>query len=109
MSTTDTPNTSPSRTPAGTSPMPQSRKPRRRPLARPYAPLTVPILLDTNEAADVLRLTADALRMRCRRAAVVGPDGSVTAPLGAGILGIKLGAVWRVRFDHPSSSRRPRL
>jgi hypothetical protein len=62
-------------------------------------------MLDTREAADALRLSVAALRMRCRRAAVVAPDGSVTARLGAGIVAIKFGkATWRIQFDHP---RRP--
>jgi hypothetical protein len=60
-----------------------------------------PVLLDTKEAADALRLSVEALRARCRRAAVVGPDGEVTAPLAPGVTAIKFGAnTWRVRFEH---------
>jgi hypothetical protein len=48
-------------------------------------------------AAELLGMTADALRARCRRAArKVGRD--VVATLGLGILGIKLGRSWRIQF-----------
>jgi hypothetical protein len=60
----------------------------------------VPLLLTVVEAAETLRTSAEALRARLRRAQVVGPDGNAIAPLGPGIVGIKLGAkTWRVRFD----------
>jgi len=73
----------------------------RRPLARSYEPAHVPAMLSTREAADALRVTVEALRARCRRAAVVGPDGSVTAPLAPGVTAVKFGRnSWRVRFDN---------
>jgi hypothetical protein len=82
----------------------QARKPRKRPLARSYQPAAAPVLLDTKEAADALRLSAEALRARCRRAAVVAPDGSVSATLAPGIVAVKFGAnTWRVRFDHATN------
>jgi len=74
---------------------------KRRPLARRYEPLAAPIMLDTHEAADALRCSVPALRARCRRAARIAPDGSVTAPLAPGVTAIKFGrSTWRVRFDH---------
>jgi hypothetical protein len=51
------------------------------------------------EAAVTLRTTEEALRARLRRAQVVGVDGSIAAQLGPGIVGIKFGTTWRVRFD----------
>jgi hypothetical protein len=63
---------------------------------RPAAPLLQTVL----EAAETLRTSAEALRARLRRAQVMGPDGTITAPLGPGIVGLKVGAnTWRVRFD----------
>jgi hypothetical protein len=60
----------------------------------------VPLLLTVHEAAEALRTTPDGLRARLRRAQVAGNDGTVTAPLGPGIVGIKVGtSSWRVRFD----------
>jgi len=59
--------------------------------------------MNTKEAAETLRTTVEALRARCRRAAVAGSDGEVTAPLGPGITAIKFGKnTWRVRFDDAS-------
>jgi hypothetical protein len=53
-----------------------------------------------SEAADTLRISAEALRARLRRAQIVGADGAIIAPLAPGIVGLKLGAnTWRVRFD----------
>jgi len=73
---------------------------KTRPLARPYERPAVPALLDVREAADALRCSAEALRARCRRAAVVDADGNVTAPLAPGIVAVKFGSnTWRVRFD----------
>lgn len=73
---------------------------KTRPLARPYERAAVPALLDVREAADALRCSVEALRARCRRAAVVDADGNVTAPLAPGIVAVKFGAnTWRVRFD----------
>jgi hypothetical protein len=52
------------------------------------------------EAAETLRTTPEGLRARLRRAQRLGSDGNITAPLGPGIVGIKVGAnTWRVRFD----------
>jgi hypothetical protein len=68
--------------------------------APPEVRLDLPILLTVAEAAGTLRTTVEALRARLRRAQVRAPDGSTIAPLGAGIVGIKIGAnTWRVRFD----------
>jgi hypothetical protein len=44
-------------------------------------------------------MTPNALRARLRRAQVAGADGAITAPLGPGIVGLKVGSTWRVRFD----------
>ncbi len=63
------------------------------------APAPPPLLLTVLEAAETLRMTPDGLRARLRRAQVAGPGGIVTAPLGPGITGIKVGDSWRVRFD----------
>ena len=60
----------------------------------------VPLILTVPEAAETLRTTPDALRARLRRALVLGPDGSVTAPLAPGIVGVKMGSnTWRIRFS----------
>jgi hypothetical protein len=96
--------------PASTRPNPEGFAPRGRAsktlpppfetpsslVARPAAPLLQTVM----EAAETLRTSAEALRARLRRAQVVGPDGTITSPLGPGIVGIKVGAhTWRVRFD----------
>lgn len=61
---------------------------------------SVPLLLTVPEAAETLRTTPEGLRARLRRAQRLGSDGNITAPLGPGIVGIKVGAnTWRVRFD----------
>jgi len=61
---------------------------------------SVPLLLTVPEAAETLRTTPEGLRARLRRAQRRGSDGNITAPLGPGIVGIKVGAnTWRVRFD----------
>lgn len=53
--------------------------------------------LDTKDAAARLATTPTALRARCRRNA--RREGrSVIAHLGGGIVAIKLGVSWRVRF-----------
>ncbi|HET7539680.1 MAG TPA: hypothetical protein VFK05_07405 [Polyangiaceae bacterium] len=60
----------------------------------------VPLMLTVLEAAETLRTTPEALRARLRRAQVAQPDGSVTAPLAPGIVGLKMGAnTWRIRFE----------
>jgi hypothetical protein len=70
---------------------------RREP--KSWAPSTVPVLLTVAQAASVLSMTPNALRARLRRTQVAGADGAVTAPLGPGIVGLKVGSTWRVRFD----------
>jgi hypothetical protein len=59
----------------------------------------VPLLLTVPEAAEALRTNPEALRARLRRSQVVGEGGAITSPLGPGIVGLKLGATWRVRLD----------
>jgi hypothetical protein len=63
----------------------------------PIAP-SPPLLLTVDEAAPRLGLTEDALRARLRRAATVNADGSISAPLLPGVVGVRMGAHWRVRF-----------
>jgi len=53
-------------------------------------------------AAARLNLNPNALRARCRRAQRL-ERGAIVAPLGGGIVAVKLGATWRVQF--PASSR----
>jgi hypothetical protein len=92
----------PSDTEATTSPLPTPPPKRRGRKRNPYRHTeraAVPLMLTVPEAAQALRTTEEALRARLRRAQVMGADGSITAPLGPGIVGIKLGATWRVRFD----------
>jgi len=79
----------------------RTRRGKTRPPARPHERPATPLIMNTKEAAEVLRCAVEALRARCRRAAVAGPDGEVTAPLGPGITAIKFGRnSWRVRFDN---------
>ncbi len=69
------------------------RRPRRRPRPVPSAPL-----YDTIEsAAAKLGLDVEALRARCRRAALRVGD-SIQAQLGGGIVAFKFGRSWRVRM-----------
>ena len=50
-------------------------------------------------AAAKLGLSGNALRARCRRAPKTKlTDGRVVAQLGAGVIAVKLGASWRIRF-----------
>jgi hypothetical protein len=57
-------------------------------------------MLTVQEAAETLRTTVEALRARLRRHQVAGPDGNITAPLGAGVVGVKLGKnTWRVLIE----------
>lgn len=73
-------------------------------MATPSKADSLPIILDIREAADALDCTPDALRKRCCRAAVVGPDG-VTSILGPGIVAFKFGAAkWRVSFDRKKAA-----
>jgi hypothetical protein len=100
--TMTTENTTPPTTPT-TSAAPPPPKHRRGRAKNPYRHAErpkAPLMMTVPEAAETLRTTVDALRARLRRAQVVGADGSVTAPLGPGIVGMKVGAnTWRVRFD----------
>lgn len=53
--------------------------------------------VDVDQAAARLSTTPNALRARCRRNA--RRDGrTISAHLGGGIIAIKLGVSWRVRF-----------
>jgi hypothetical protein len=85
------------------SPAPDAIKRQRARKPNPYRQAErpgVPLLLTVPEAAEMLRTTPDALRVRLRRAQVAGGDGSITAPLGPGIVGLKIGAnTWRLRVD----------
>ncbi len=56
-----------------------------------------PIYEAIETAAAKLDTKPDALRARCRRA--LRADG--TAPLGPGIVAVKLGNSWRVCFQSP--------
>jgi hypothetical protein len=56
-----------------------------------------PVYESIETAATKLDLEADALRARCRRAAERQGD-AVIAKLGGGIVAIKFGRSWRVRF-----------
>ena len=87
---TSDPTTSPPTAPAAAK---RSRaKPRPRPARRAAAEYVA-----VDVAAQRLDLDADALRARCRRAAVkVGTI--VQADLGAGVIAVKFGRSWRVRF-----------
>ena len=88
---------------AAGSPAPEATKRRHARKPNPYRLAErpgVPLLLTVPEAAEMLRTTPDALRVRLRRAQVAGGDGSITAPLGPGFVGLKIGAnTWRVRID----------
>lgn len=101
------PASPPSTLPSTLADPPTAARPRDRgpgvrkanPYRHPDRP-AAPLLLTVQEAAETLRTTPEGLRARLRRAQVAGPDGSITAPLGPGITGIKVGAnSWRVRFD----------
>jgi hypothetical protein len=85
---------------ASSAPTPARRTRKRNPYRHAERP-GVPLMLTVPEAAETLRMTAEALRARLYRAQVVSPDGSVTAPLRPGIVGMKVGAnTWRVRIDN---------
>ena len=72
------------------------KRPRARPRPRPVR-RAAPEYVAIDVAAQRLDLDADALRARCRRAAVrVGTI--VQADLGAGVIAVKFGRSWRVRF-----------
>jgi hypothetical protein len=76
----------------------ESPKRERRP--RPSEPTrpAVPLLLAIEDAARTLQLTPEALRARCRRAVERAADGTITAPLAPGVVAVKLGKHWRIRF-----------
>lgn len=87
-------------TPTTTAPSSPKRRRGKNPYRHAERP-AAPLMMTVPEAAETLRTTVEALRARLRRAQVVGPDGSVTAPLGPGIVGLKVGAnTWRVRIDN---------
>lgn len=53
--------------------------------------------LTIEQAAERLAMTPEALRKRCMRGArKVGRD--VSAELGDGIVAVKFGRIWRLRF-----------
>ena len=85
--------------PASPAPPKRRRARKRNPYRHAERP-SVPLMLTVPEAAETLRTTVEALRARLRRHAAAGADGSVTSPLGPGIVGMKVGAnTWRVRID----------
>jgi hypothetical protein len=58
---------------------------------------TMPIYFTIDSAAEALHVSPEALRARCRRAARrKGKD--IVADLADGIVAIKFGRTWRVRF-----------
>jgi hypothetical protein len=94
-----TTSTADAKAPASPSPLTPRRGRGKNPYRHAERP-DVPLMLTVPEAAETLRTTVEALRARLRRAQVAGPDGSITAKLGPGIVGMKVGAnTWRVRFD----------
>jgi len=92
-----TPNIEASALPA-TAPKVRNKGRKRTPYRHIERP-GVPLLLTVPEAAEALRTNPEALRARLRRSQLVGPDGAIIAPLGPGIVGLKLGATWRVRLE----------
>ena len=95
-----TPPTAPPTPSTGAPAPPKHRRGRGKNPYRRVERGTVPTMLTVPEAAETLRTTEEALRARLRRAQVVDADGNVTAPLGPGIVGMKVGTnTWRVRFD----------
>lgn len=56
------------------------------------------------EAARLLHMTPKALRARCLRA-VQSVNGSTFAHLGDGIVAVKLGRSWRIRFEEHGAAR----
>jgi hypothetical protein len=61
---------------------------------------SAPVYETIDAAAAKLSVDAGALRARCRRAARREGD-KIVAPLGGGIIAIKFGRSWRVRFPAP--------
>ncbi len=99
MTTTpaDTPETSNADpTPSVPSGVAAAKRPRAKPRPRAARRASAEYVA-VDVAAQRLDLDADALRARCRRAAVkVGTI--VQADLGAGLIAVKFGRSWRVRF-----------
>jgi hypothetical protein len=59
-------------------------------------------LYDTIEsAATKLAMDPNALRARCRRAARRVAGFGIEAQLGAGVVAVKFGKSWRIRFPSP--------
>jgi len=79
--------------PAARSPAPAARRPNEK-------EGSAPVFETIDAAAEKLSIEAGALRARCRRAARREGD-KVVAPLGGGIVAIKFGRSWRVRFPTP--------
>lgn len=80
---------------------PKDRRGRGKSPDRHFERPAAPLMMTVPEAAETLRTTVEGLRARLRRAQVAGPDGSITSPIGPGIVGMKVGAnTWRVRIDH---------
>jgi hypothetical protein len=76
---------------------PPSRSPPRRPRRRPRPVPSAPLYDTIESAAAKLGLDVEALRARCRRAALRVGD-SIQAQLGGGIVAFKFGRSWRVRM-----------
>ena len=86
---TDAPTTAPTPSAHATTKRPRAKPRPVRRAAAEYVAIDI--------AAQRLDVDPDALRARCRRAAVrVGTI--VQADLGAGVIAVKLGRSWRVRF-----------
>ena len=59
-------------------------------------------MYDTIEsAAAKLAMDPNALRARCRRAARARANFGIEAELGAGVVAVKFGKSWRIRFPSP--------
>jgi hypothetical protein len=52
-------------------------------------------------AAAKLAIDPNALRARCRRAARARANFGIEAQLGAGVVAVKFGKSWRIRFPSP--------
>jgi len=62
--------------------------------------MTAYVYATVQQAAPRLQMTSGALRARCRRCArKVGRD--VVAPLADGVIAVKFGRSWRIRFPEP--------
>jgi len=56
-----------------------------------------------NDAALRLAMTPEALRKRLTRGAVLRGKDTI-CELGDGVVGVKFGKVWRVRFPRPDAA-----